>query len=156
MKTLWKDAPGSVSDALRVRREDIEWRNVSPEVVRITVTVHNAGAAPTEETEILLQAAPFGAFLPWKPLARLQAPPLRPGGSARLVTEAFLDPVRVVGNFLDPPRERLLTALGLLGEGGKRDRTRPPWMEFHSFEGAAAFYDPWRRRARERDDALFC
>jgi len=98
---------------LCVRRRDIEFRNVSPERVRIRVTVRNAGSEPSGPSLVILRSAPFGAFLPWRPLTSLTLPAIEPGGAVTVETEAVRSRVAPLGRLDDVPPARLLTALGL-------------------------------------------
>jgi hypothetical protein len=99
-----------------VSRSDIDFSNGTKNLIAVEIRVANVSARPSAPTEMLLQAAPFGAFVPWQPLATLHVPALRPGQvmtvrhSARIVRPHPLGtPDRI------PPR-KLLTALGLADE----------------------------------------
>jgi hypothetical protein len=97
---------------LRLEHHDITFHNLSPQRVRIEVTVWNYGDDPSEPTQAVLMAAPLGAFVPWRPLALLAVPTIKPGGSFVVRTNA----ARVLPAPLGPPDgvppRRLLTALG--------------------------------------------
>jgi hypothetical protein len=109
---------------LRLERGDVTFHNVNRERVRLEVTVRNFGDDPSEPTHAVLMAAPFGAFVPWRPLALLPVPAIRPGGSFVLRTNA----VRVVPTPLGPPDRvpprQLLTALG--AEDDRPGKTSAP------------------------------
>ena len=75
---------------LRVEREDIRFYNVAPDRLRIEVTVHNRGVAASRAEPMLLEAAPLGAFVPWRPLQRLQVPAIAAGESRVVSTEVEL------------------------------------------------------------------
>ena len=65
--------PGVITDgartqAIHVERQDIRFYDVSPDRVRIEITVRNASGDRSAPTMLRLQAAPLGAFLPWTPL----------------------------------------------------------------------------------------
>jgi hypothetical protein len=113
---------------LQVAREDIAFHNVSSEAVLIEVTVTNAGDGPSRPRLAAVQAAPLGAFVPWRPLGMLAVPALEPGettvvrGTARRGRRASLGtPDRVApaqllqalagSRGLRPPRKA--TAVGL-------------------------------------------
>jgi len=79
---LGNERRGSHRDVpLCVERRDIRFFHVSPGTVRIEVTVHNDGATRSHRHPLVLQAASFGAFLPWSPLARLTVPSIEPFAS---------------------------------------------------------------------------
>lgn len=112
------------SEGLSVSRSDIEFANITKEVVAIEIHVANRSAGRSAPTEMVLQVAPLGAFVPWQPLATLPVPALRPGevttvrGLARVVQPRPLgDPARI-------PPKKLLTALGLADEPSRRRRRR--------------------------------
>jgi hypothetical protein len=105
---------------LTVRRTDIVFANTSPECVAIEVTVSNPGPAPSAAQPAVLAAAPFGAFVPWRPLALLQVPELGPGQSAVLKTTARPTRPAPLGPPDRVPPRQLLTALGAAD-----DRPRP-------------------------------
>jgi hypothetical protein len=69
-----------------------------------------------------LQAAPFGAFLPWRDLTTLWVPPLASGASVMVDTEVQSPRPRPLGRFDRVPPERLLTALDMSDED---DRHQP-------------------------------
>ncbi len=110
--TFARQLAAEIGGTLIVRREDIVFTNVSPEVVRIEVTVRNDGLGPSRPATAMLQSAPLGAFVPWRPLALLRVPSLEPGESVVLHTEA----TTALPAPLGPPDRvaprQLLTALG--------------------------------------------
>lgn len=75
---------------LLVEREDIRFYNIAPDRLRIEVTVHNRGSAASRSEPMLLEAAPLGAFVPWRPLQRLQVPAIAAGESRVVSTEVEL------------------------------------------------------------------
>src|SRR5262245_37554913 len=109
---LARQFAAEVGGILQVRREDIVFANVSPEVVRIEVTVRNDGFGPSRPATAMLQSAPLGAFVPWRPLALLRVPSLEPGESVVVSAEA----TPTLPAPLGPPDRvaprQLLTALG--------------------------------------------
>ncbi len=98
---------------LHVRREDIVFCNVDRRRVRIEVTVTNSGGSRSARTQLHLQAAPLGAFLPWRDLTSLWVPPMNPASSVTVNTEVVSPRPRSVGRFDRVPPQRLLTALGM-------------------------------------------
>lgn len=96
---------------LRVERTDITFHDLAGDRVRIQVTVHNRGADCSPPTPMTLQSAPLGAFVPWRPLARLLVPALEPGESRELSTEVARPHPAPLGGFGRVPPKRLLTAV---------------------------------------------
>ena len=78
---------------LRIAREDIIFFNRSRDLVQLEVTVHNRGEAVSRPAWMRVNAAPLGAFVDSKPVARLRVPGIPPGGSA-LVSTTFLTGIR--------------------------------------------------------------
>jgi hypothetical protein len=107
---LERSAPST--SPLTLARTDIIFANTSPECVAIEVTVFNLGPAPSAPQAAALLAAPFGAFVPWRPLAILPVPALRPGQSAVLKTTARQPRPAPLGPPDRVPPRQVLTALG--------------------------------------------
>ena len=82
---------GAASAAgLRADRTDISFQNVTPDLVRVDVSVTNDGDLWSPPTEVALQSAPLGAFLTWQPLLTLAVPPLAPHTSAVVSGSAWV------------------------------------------------------------------
>jgi hypothetical protein len=103
---------------LAVRRQDIEFRDIASGRVEIAVTVTNAAPSRSRMDTAVLTAAPFGAFVPWRPLAVLTVPPLDPGESVVLTTEARRLMPAPLGPPGSVPPDRVLKAL--LPEGDEQ------------------------------------
>lgn len=104
---------------LVVHRRDIEFCDVAPGRVKIAVMVTNAGSSHSEPTIARIDAAPFGAFVPWKPIAIVRVPALETGESVVLQTEARrIIPTPQPGRDRLPPAS-LLTALGFDDDGSR-------------------------------------
>jgi hypothetical protein len=99
------------SEHLHVCREDIRFHDHVPGRVQIEVTICNRDEAPSGPTFALLQAAPLGAFVPWRPLNVLPVPALGPGESVTLRTEAPRTRTKPLGPPDRVPPRQLLTAL---------------------------------------------
>lgn len=112
-------AERAVENQLLVNREDISWHNVAPDRVRIEVTVSNVSVERSPRTELRLQAAPLGVFLPWKDLTTLWVPPLDGDKVVTLSTEVSCPRPRPLGRFDRVPPRRLATALGLFDDDGQ-------------------------------------
>jgi len=65
-------------------REGISWRSVAPGRVEISVEVSNVASEPTEAGELVIEAAALGAFVPFRPVARIALGALEPGERRRL------------------------------------------------------------------------
>jgi hypothetical protein len=119
---LEESAFAAETPTLHVRREDIAFTTLPGDRVAITVRVENRGRRRTRETVALLQAAPLGAFVPWRPLTTLLVPSLAPGESVELQAEARRPRPAVLGDASRVPPQRLLTALA---NEDDRERARP-------------------------------
>jgi len=90
-----------------IRREGISWTGGAggqPLVVRLEF--ENPDAQPSAATLARIDVAPFGAFLPWRPLGRVAVPSL-PSGSRRVIT-VTVD----AGTALPPPPRSVVPAAG--------------------------------------------
>ena len=96
---------------LLVERTDISFQDVAGNKVRIQVRVHNAGLGRSRPTPMILESAPFGAFVPWRPLAQLVVPALEPGESREMITEVKRPRPAPLGDFNRVPPQNLLTAI---------------------------------------------
>jgi hypothetical protein len=98
---------------LRVERTDISFHDLTGDrdTVRIEITVHNAGTHRSPPTPMIVESAPLGAFVPWRPLAQLLVPALEPGESHQLTTEATRSHPGTLGDFNRVPPKRILTAV---------------------------------------------
>src|SRR5687768_15886862 len=116
---------------LRVRPTDIVFHNVAPGRVRLSVTVTNAGDARSEPTPMTIQAAPLGAFVPWKDVTSLVIPPIRPHGSVEVATELSAPPpTKTLGQFSRVPPRKLLTAIAAGDESRQPAKPTNPWAKF--------------------------
>lgn len=102
-----------VASGLEVERTEIVFHNETPDRVRIEITVRNLGEEVTEPTFAVLQAAPLGAFVSWRPLTILSVPALLPGEVLTLETLARVPKLAPLGPPDRVPPGRLLTALGM-------------------------------------------
>jgi hypothetical protein len=104
---------GEAADCFLVRRTDIDFFSVTPDRVAIEIRVTNASEDPSPAGAVVVRAAPFGAFVPWQPLATVPLPVLRPGQVHYVRTGAVpLHPQPLGSPDRLPPR-KLLTALDL-------------------------------------------
>jgi hypothetical protein len=90
---------------------DITFDDLNRDTVMIRVKIRNKGERRSNPTFIRLESAPFGAFVPWRPLATLRAPALEPGESRELNVEAARPHPAPLGSFDRVPPMKVLTAL---------------------------------------------
>lgn len=110
---------------LVVDRTDINFCNIAPGRVRISVNITNCGETRSQPTPMLFQAAPLGAFLPWTNLTALLVPPIEPGESIEVATEVSNPPTKPLGEFSRVPPQKLLTAIGSEDEPDPRLQQKP-------------------------------
>jgi uncharacterized membrane protein len=96
---------------LSVERTDITFHDVAGDKVRIQVTVRNKGSGRSQPTPMRLESAPFGAFVPWQPLAKLTVPALEPGESRELSIDVARPRPTPLGDFNRVPPKKLVTAV---------------------------------------------
>jgi len=66
-----------------VIRESICWKDAG-DAIEVSLDILNLESVPNDETELVIEAAPFGAFVPGKPVARIAVGALDPGESRNL------------------------------------------------------------------------
>jgi hypothetical protein len=110
---------------LSVERTDIAFHDVPGDKVRIQVTVRNIGSTRSEPTPMRLESAPFGAFVSWTPLARLQVPALEPGESRTLSIDVARPRPTPLGDFNRVPPKKLLTAVNAPGNAPEQPAAQP-------------------------------
>ena len=126
---------------LSLKRDDIVFRNLTENLVRIEVTVRNLGEARTQSTFMSLSSAPLGAFLPWTPLASLSVPAIGPGEALQIQTDVERPRVTALGDWAQVPPRTLLTAVsagdesqwvgaGRLSSNRQRSRLAPDLFEY--------------------------
>jgi hypothetical protein len=102
------DIRSSHEAELIVDRTDISFEDLDGETVTIRVKIRNESCRLSEPTFMRLESAPFGAFVPWQPLAVLPVPPIEPGASRELSIDVKRPHPAPLGNFdLIPPRALL-------------------------------------------------
>jgi hypothetical protein len=107
---------------LHVRREDIAFTTLPDGRVAISVRVENRGPGRSRQTVAMLQAAPLGAFVPWRPLTAVAVPALEAGETAVLQAQARRPRPAVLGDASRVPPQGLLTALA---DDDERARAQP-------------------------------
>jgi hypothetical protein len=119
-----------VRGALHLERTDIVFADVAPDLVGIEITVRNLGDGFSDPSPVLVQAAPLGAFVPWRPLTVLSLPALAPGQAHVLRTTAARSRPAPLGDPGRLPPRRLLTALDM------EDRSDPDTGTANALLGA--------------------
>lgn len=71
-------------------REGILWRQLDSATVAIEIDVENPFDEPLPPDTLVIEAAPFGAFLPRSPLASVAVDAIEPGERRRIVTEVVV------------------------------------------------------------------
>jgi len=95
---------------LVVNRTDITFKDLSRDAVMIQVKIRNEGDQRSRAALIRLESAPFGAFVPWRPLATLPVPMLEPGESRELSVRTIRPHPKPLGDFDRVPPISVLTA----------------------------------------------
>jgi hypothetical protein len=113
--TLAPRAARALSSKLDVERTGIRFWSPSPERVHFEVEVHNHGAGWSHPTQLLLQTAPFGAFLPWRPLATIDVPWIEPRHSLVVTKDVPRNASPHAADFSGVIPPRLLAAVGAGG-----------------------------------------
>jgi hypothetical protein len=96
---------------LCVARTDISFHDLAGDRIRVDIVARNAGEQPSLPTPMRIESAPLGAFVPWRPLARLLVPSLEPGESRKLSTEVMRPRPTSLGNFNRVPPKKFLAAV---------------------------------------------
>jgi len=110
---LQESRPSTSGNNFAISRRDIEFFNVGAVRVAIQIRVANTTGQPSPPDSVILWAAPFGAFVPWQPLAVVRVPALKPGQVVYLRTDAQAVHHLPLGRADRVPPRKLLTALGL-------------------------------------------
>ena len=96
---------------LIVEPADITFDDLTSNTVMIRVRIRNEGQRRSSPTSIRLESAPFGAFVPGRPLATLPVPALKPGESRELSVTATRPHPVPLGDFDRVPPMSVLRAL---------------------------------------------
>jgi len=70
--------------AFRLKRIDVHFQYDRNGVIDIAFTLVNHGSQPSPAQQGVIEEAPFGAFVPWRPLTTFEVPSLNPGQSTRV------------------------------------------------------------------------
>jgi len=75
--------------ALWIPRQGIRWSGgIAGKPLKIEFLVENRGTEPSTPRPVRIDVAPFGAFVPWRPLTRLDLPGIPPGGRVVMTATA--------------------------------------------------------------------
>ena len=99
-----------------LRPEGIAWRSVGP-FVEVQLLLTNASSEATEEAELVIEAAPFGAFVPFEPVTRLSVASFEPYESRRITTKIPAGQLAFASGF---PRRVTTTADGAVDDADLR------------------------------------
>ncbi|HEV2319582.1 MAG TPA: hypothetical protein VGV18_07520 [Verrucomicrobiae bacterium] len=139
-KAVEMSVPFNRVAGLIVDPADILFDDLSRDTVIVRVRIRNESERRSARTQVRLESAPFGAFVPSRPLATLPVPVLEPGESRELsVAAGRPHPISFGGLDRVPPT----TALSALGETAGE----PPRQ---SATGLAALLNLFRGRPASR------
>lgn len=96
---------------LVVEPNDISFHTIDRETVMVQVRVRNEGKISSKPTFMSLETAPLGTFVPWRPLALVPVPALKPGESRDVSLFAARPHPPTLGRFDRIPPRNLLTAV---------------------------------------------
>lgn len=108
---------------LTVQRHDVSFQSIDTHRVRISVRVWNEDDTWSVPTAMTIQAAPLGAFVPWRDLTIVSVPAIPPRESREVVFDAAVPPRRHLGDFRTIPPGKLLTAMAGDDDSPARDAT---------------------------------
>lgn len=115
---------------LAIDRTDIAFADLLPGIVQIELTIRNVSSAASQRAEGVLESAPLGVFVPWRPLRTFSVPSIQPGGAAivriparrpqaaQLTREQLTTPALLTALGLAPPKDPAgqLVATGNAGD----------------------------------------
>jgi hypothetical protein len=94
-----------------VECDGIRFHNVAADRVQIELSIVNQSDEVTAPTHAIVRAAPFGAFVPWRPLTTIDVPALDPRERWTVHSEAYRPAAAVLGDAGSVSPEQLLAAL---------------------------------------------
>lgn len=110
---------------LVVNRDDIWFQDIDRDLVAIRVVVRNQGEQDSLPTDLVIEAAPLGAFVASSPLVRLPVPAIEAGDSLELSAQAVRPRVQPLGDPQEVAPQSLLEAL--LAPSPSQDPPRRGW-----------------------------
>jgi hypothetical protein len=111
---------------LAISRADIDFFSIAQHLVAIEIKVTNDSDSPSAADILELMAAPFGAFVPWRPIATITLPALAPGKVQYVRWRAVVLQPKPLGSPDGVGPRRLLTAFGLADEPPNRRASKEP------------------------------
>ena len=84
--------------ALTVLPEGISWR-LAHGFLEVTIDLANESSEPTDDAQLVIEVAPLGAFVPFKPGTRIAVAGFDPGERRRVTARI---PVDVLGSLQEP------------------------------------------------------
>jgi hypothetical protein len=111
--------------SLTLDRTDISFEDLTEDIVRISVRIHNRGSGRSAPTTVRLESAPLGAFVPWQSLAVLPLPSIEPGESRVVSIDALRpDAVTRAGSGSLPPAQPAAIAAGAAAPDAPQEPAR--------------------------------
>jgi hypothetical protein len=115
-----------VQNSFAISAAEIDFFTIAPHLVAIDIKVTNNADATSAPDTLELRAAPFGAFVPWQPLAAVTLPALAPGQAQYVRWRAAVRQPEPLGSPDGVGPRDLLTAFGLADDPpDKPGATRP-------------------------------
>ena len=115
-----------VENSFAITAADIDFFNIAQNLVAIEIKVTNASDSASAPDTLELRAAPFGAFVPWRSLARIPLPVLAPRQVQFLRWRAVVPQAQPLGSPDRIGPRDLLIALGLGDEPPEKPSTPEP------------------------------
>jgi hypothetical protein len=115
-----------VQDSFAISTADIDFFNIAQNLVAIQIKVTNASDSPSAPDTLELLAAPFGAFVPWRSLARIALPVLAPRKVQFVRWRAVVPQAKPLGSPDRMGPRDLLVALGLGDEPPDKPSSTEP------------------------------
>ncbi|MCI0527770.1 MAG: hypothetical protein L0Y56_10055 [Nitrospira sp.] len=101
----------AVVEQLYIRHTDILFHNTEHGQVVIEVAVHNPSAQWSLPTTMVVQAAPLGAFVPWRHLTSVEVPEVEPWGQVQVETQVFTPRSAPLGDLQKVTPQQIFNAL---------------------------------------------
>jgi hypothetical protein len=115
-----------VQNSFAILPADIDFFNIAPDLVAIEIKVTNDSDSASAVDILELRAAPFGAFVPWRPLARIALPALAPREVRYVRWRAGVLQLQPLGSPDGVGPGNLLTASGLADEPPQQPASKEP------------------------------
>jgi hypothetical protein len=116
----------SAQNSFAMTAADIDFFNIGQNLLAIEIKVTNASDSPSAPDTLELLAAPFGAFVPWRSLARIVLPVLAPRKVQFVRWRAVVPQAKPLGSPDRIGPRDLLVALGLGDEPPDKPSSKEP------------------------------